>query len=327
MSVSKKRSGTISLVLMLLFAWGGTSLPAFAGSFPEKPVELIITVSAGSAADVFARMLAKASEKPLGQPIVCKNKPGGGHAIAISYVLSQPADGYTIFGQTDTLAFGLATGKLPFKATDLQPIVIATSDPNLLIVNATSPFKTVKDFVSFAKENPGKVKVGGVGANSVFHYLADVMSAKAKIKLKWIPYEGGSKVAMAILGSNVDAAVVSSGNVRNHIRAGKLRALGIFTAERDEYLRDVPTMKELGHDIDNLHWRGILTKKGVPEERLAVLEKAFQEGLKDPLWINYIKKHEQTQNFYGRKEFSKMFMQGVEEAAIWVQAQKSKTKK
>lgn len=322
MAPSKKLLGTISLVLIFVFAWGGTSLPAFAGSFPEKAVELIITVNPGSAADVFARMLAKASEKPLGQPIVCKNKPGGGHAIAISYVLSQPADGYTMFGQTDTLAFGLATGKLPFQAKDLQPIAMVTSDPNLLVVNAKSDIKTLKEFMDYARKNPGKIKMGGVGANSVFHYLSDVLCKKASMKVKWIPYEGGSKVKMAILGSNIDACVISSGNVRTHIRAGKLRTLGIFTEKRDPYLTEIPTFKEMGYDITNIHWRGILTKKGVPDDRLAVIQKAFEEGLKDPVWTNYIKKHEQTQNFVGGKEFSKIFMQGVEEAKEWVASKK-----
>jgi len=322
----KNKGKNLSIVLaiiIVLFTFLGTTNLLCAESFPSKPIELIITVNPGSAADVFARILAKATEDATGSKIVCKNKPGGGHAIAISYVLSQPADGYTIFGQTDTLAFGLATGKLPFTGGDLAPIAMATIDPNLLVVNSESNIYSVDDFIKAAKEKPGKLKVGGVGTHSAFHSLADEIDAQAGTKLTWVPYAGGSKVKMAILGNNIDACIISSGNVRAHIKKGKLRALGIFTTERDQYmLKDVPTFKELGYDIANIHWRGILTKKGVPLERLDKLASMFKQGVQTPRWKEYLAKHEQTGDFRERDEFTNIFLEGVKDAKAWVDQNK-----
>jgi putative tricarboxylic transport membrane protein len=308
------------LVFPIIFFYSANTVRA--EEFPSKPINLIITVSPGSSSDIFARMLAKATEDATGQEFVPKNKPGGGHAIGISYVMSQPADGYTIFSQTDTLAYSLATGKLPFGVDDLQPIVMATTDPNLLVVNSASTIKNIDDFIKVAKEKPGNIKVAVVGSHSSFAYLADQMNSEMDIQLTRVPYAGGSKVRMAILGENVGAAIISSGNVREHLKSGKLRALAIFTAERDEYsLKDVPTFKELGYNIEDVHWRGILTRKDVPKERIEKLVSMFKKGMQTERWKEYLAKHEQTGAFRDTEEFTKIFVKGAESAKAWMDSQ------
>jgi putative tricarboxylic transport membrane protein len=310
----------VAVVVMLSFPFGTTNLFS-ADEFPSKPISLIITVNPGSSSDVFARMLAKATEDATGHKFVCKNKPGGGHAIGISYVLSQPADGHTIFSQTATLAYSLATGKLPFGANDLQPIVMATTDHVLLIVNSESEIQNYEDFIATAKKK--NLKIGMVGNFSNNAMLAEAIETQAGIDITNVPYAGGSKVRMAILGSNVDAAILSSGNIRKHLKKGKLRALATFSAERDQFgLKDIPTLNELGYDIEYVHWRGVLTGKNVPKDRVAKLASMFEQGMQTQRWKDYLAKHEQTGAFRDTKAFTKIFLDGADVAKTWMATKK-----
>lgn len=284
--------------------------------YPIEEINWIIPFSPGSGADTFARALIKVTEKHLGQKIIPINKEGGSSAVGVSYVLSQKADGYTVFSHSNTLPLLIASGQVPFTEKDLKAISQINADYKVLAVNANSDIKTFEDFVTYAKENPGKVKVGGVGTKSWSDVFASKILKGKDLKATYIPYDGGSNVVSSILGENLDAAVFTSSNINAHVEAGEIRILALSLSEREPKLPNVPTFKELGYDsIDNdLLWRGIFGKSGIPEERIKVLNEAFQEALKDPEWLDYMEKEQQMEAYLDSETFQKLVYKEVTEA-------------
>jgi tripartite-type tricarboxylate transporter receptor subunit TctC len=293
----------------------GLGLPAQAQDYPTKPIDLVIPFSPGSGADTFARTLIQAAEPVLGQTVVPVNKAGGGTAIGVAYSLAQPADGYTLFSQSTTLVQGLAAGQWPVKAEDIQPVARINADYKTLVVPKNSPFKTYEEFRDAAKANPGGLKVGGVGAKSWSSAFVNKVSKNDGIEVTYVPYDGGSNVVSAVLGENLDAAVVTSSNVNAQVDSGDLRMLAQSMGERVEDRPDVPTFKELGHaNIDgDVLWRGVFTRAGTPEPVLQKLSDAFAKALEDPKWQDYMKQERQQKAFMPYKEFDAYFRQELAE--------------
>ncbi|MDN5348365.1 MAG: putative tricarboxylic transport rane protein [Clostridia bacterium] len=290
------------------------SAPTAKETFPSKSIQWIVPFSPGSGADIFARTLAKVTEKYIGQNFVCENKPGGSTAVGVSYVLSQPADGYSIFNNSSTLTFLIAAGQAPFTMDDLTGIARINGDPCMLVVNSKSQFKAAQDLVDYAKKNPGKLKMGGMGSGSTHHYVGTRFADLAGFKFTWIPYEGGKDSVVALLGGNIDAIIATTSNVQAQIQSGNLRGLAISMPERSQAYKDVPTFKELGYDVEFMLWRGVFTKKGVPEDRIAALESAFKKALEDPEWKQYMKKFRQESYWAGSKDFTEFCKKQVASA-------------
>lgn len=286
-----------------------------AQEYPEKPINWVIPFSPGSGADTFARTLISAAEDVLKQTIVPVNKEGGGTAIGVAYTLAQPADGYTLFSQSDTVVLGITAGQWPVKAEDVQPVARINADYKTLVVPKNSPLKTYKDFIAAAKANPGGLKVGGVGSKSWSSFFVDKVSKGAGIKVTYVPYDGGSKVVSAVLGENIDAAVVTSSNVSAQVDSGDLRMLALSLGKRAEDRPDVPTFAEEGHaDIDNdVLWRGVFVKTGTPEPVLQKLSDTFEQAIKDPRWEAYMKQQRQQPAFMPYKEFTSYFKSQIAE--------------
>lgn len=286
-----------------------------AQEYPEKPINWVIPFSPGSGADTFARTLISATEDVLKQTIVPVNKEGGGTAIGVAYTLAQPADGYTLFSQSDTVVLGITGGQWPVKADDVQPVARINADYKTLVVPKNSPLKTYKDFVAAAKASPGGLKVGGVGSKSWSSYFVDKVSKGAGIKVTYVPYDGGSNVVSAVLGENIDAAVVTSSNVTAQVDSGDLRMLALSLGKRAEDRPDVPTFVEEGHaDIDNdVLWRGVFVKIGTPEPVLQKLSDALEQAIKDPRWEAYMKQQRQQPAFMPYKEFTSYFKSQIAE--------------
>jgi putative tricarboxylic transport membrane protein len=284
--------------------------------YPSKEVNWIIPFSPGSGADTFARVLIKVTEKHLGQKIIPINKEGGSTAVGVSYVLSQEADGYTLFSQSSTLPLMIASGQVPFSEKDLKAISQINADYKVLAVNAKSDIKTFEDFVNYAKQNPGKVKIGGVGTKSWSDVFASKILKGNDLKATYIPYDGGSNVVAAILGENLDAAVLTSSNINAQVEAGEIRMLAVSLSKRESNNPDVPTFKELGYENieDDLLWRGVFGKAGIPEERVKVLNEAFQKALKDPEWLDYMEKEQQMDAFMESEPFEQLMSKEITEA-------------
>lgn len=288
-----------------------------AQEYPEKPINWVIPFSPGSGADTFARTLISATEDVLKQTIVPVNKEGGGTAIGVAYTLAQPADGYTLFSQSDTVVLGITAGQWPVKAEDVQPVARINADYKTLVVPKNSPLKTYKDFIAAAKANPHGLKVGGVGSKSWSSFFVEKVSKGAGIEVTYVPYDGGSNVVSAVLGENIDAAVVTSSNVTAQVDSGDLRMLALSLGKRAEDRPDVPTFVEEGHaNIDNdILWRGVFVKVGTPEPVLQKLSDALEKATKDPRWETYMKQQRQLPAFMPYEEFSSYFKSQIAEYA------------
>lgn len=313
--VAKKKicsaeSGVV-LLICTLAVWliGFSSIASFvsvarADDYPTKPITWVIPFDPGSGADLFARTLGRATEKILGQNFAFRNKPGASGGIALTYLKSQPADGYTIGSHSSTLLYAIASKSIPYKIDDVAFIARINADPEVLAVPAKSPFKTLDDFIAYAKSHPGQLKVAGVGAFSTGSAVSDLFKEKAGIQYDYIPYRGGSAATVALLGSNVDAGWYTTSNVRNHVKAGKVRLLAIARNTPDPSLKGVPTLKEKGFNVVMILWRGVIARPGIPEGRVHKLEAAFHKALKDPVWIKYMQTKHQMDAYLPSKQFT-----------------------
>lgn len=290
-----------------------TAPAAISQTYPEREIEWIIPFSPGSGADTFARTLIRVTEDVLGVTIVPVNRAGGGTAIGVAAAVARPADGYTVFSQSDTLALGLSTGDWPVTVDDVQAVARINADYKTLIVPAASPFETYEDFIAQARENPGAMRVGGVGSRSWSSFFVNQIVAGADIQVTYVPYDGGSNVVSAILGENIDAAVITSGNINAQVDAGAIRILAQSMSERLPERPDVPTFLEVGQTgiADDVLWRGVFAPAGVPEEILQVLSDAFAQAIEDPRWLEYMAREAQQPAYMEYEEFNASFQEQV----------------
>ncbi|MEL7566835.1 MAG: tripartite tricarboxylate transporter substrate binding protein [Dehalobacterium sp.] len=275
-----------------------------ADDFPAKPVTWVIPFDAGSGADTFARTLGKAAEKNLGRNFVFINKPGGSGGIALSYLETQATDGYTIASHSSSLVYALASGQIPFKVDDIDYLVRINADPEVLAVPSSSSFKSLDDLVAYAKSNPGKMNVGGVGAFSTASVCSDLFKQTAGVDYKYIPFDGGNEATVAVLGANVDAAWLTSNNAAAQVEAGKLRLLATANSTKNEKQPDVPTFKEKGYDFESILWRGVIALPGIPENRIQILQDAFEKALQDPEWLAYMENEGQIDAYLPAADFA-----------------------
>lgn len=280
-------------------------------NFPTKPIEILCQSAAGSPVDVMARQLAKYAEKYLGQPLVVVQKTGGGTANQQVAIKEAPADGYTLGTITPSTVgdwHGALKGKFGFN--DYVYITRVQVDPYIIAVNANSKFKTLKDMVEWAKQNPGKLRAGGFGPKGSGHQVAfDMLAKAAGFSYTWVPYDGGAEAVAALLGgTNIDVCNTNPGNVIEHVKAGKLRVLGVLSDKRIPALPDVPTYAEAGYQVDTswAQWRGIYGKAGIPQEIVNKLSDAFLKAIKEPEFQKYLQDTNQLDGSMGPEEFTKV---------------------
>lgn len=283
-----KKYLALLLACLLVFAVAGCGDKA--EKFPTKPVTLIVPWAAGGGTDAIARGLAKQTEKFLGQTITVNNTTGGGGAVGHGAGLSAKNDGYTVTMITFEL-LSLPPQKLvPFTYKDYDLLMRLNSDPAALTVHADSPHKTVKDFIEFAKANPGKVNVGNSGPASVWHIAAGLLEEKAGIKLNHVPFNGAAPAITDLVGGHIQAVTVSPAEVQSQVKAGKLRMLAVMSDKRDPNFPDVPTFKEAGYDVTFATWRGLAVPKNTPENVKKVLAESFKKGYDTPEFQDFAKK-------------------------------------
>lgn len=319
MTFRTKVSLVIVATLLSLLAVAGcgkeapkTSKEAPADKFPTKPITIITHTNAGSPTDIMARQLAKAAEPILGQPVVVENKPGGSGAIQMAALMAAPADGYTLATCTPT-QIGLMQGELKgkFKVDDFSWICRVQIDPYIFVVRSDSPWKSLKDVVEYARQNPNKLKVGGYGSVGSGHNIAfNIFAQAAGIKAVWVPFEGTNDAVTSLLGGHIDAANSNPDQVRQHVEAGKLRVLGVMADKRLPDMPDVPTYAEAGFPVDTswIQFRGLFGRKDIPEPIQNKLSEAFLQAMKSPQFVEYMKSSQQIDGSMGVKDFT-LFIQ------------------
>ncbi|MFX1678001.1 tripartite tricarboxylate transporter substrate binding protein [Mitsuaria sp. CC2] len=231
-------------------ALAATLLPAvaFAQTYPDRPVRLIVPYAPGGSADIVARLISDEWGKALGRPLVVENKAGAGGNVGVAEVAKSAGDGYTIGLQTVSLAINPAlTPKMPYDTLkDLAPIGMVASSQHVLVVNEQVPAKTVKELVALAKSRPGKLSYASAGTGSTFHMSAELFKAVAGVSIVHIPYRGGGPALSDTIGGQVEMSFPVLSAAQGHVQSGKLRALGVTGPKRSPLMPDVPTIAEAG---------------------------------------------------------------------------------
>ena len=251
--------------------------------YPSKPIKFVVPFAAGGGGDVVARMLAQRLQERINNPIVVENRTGAGGNIGADFVLKSPPDGYTLLNMSSTYPIQAAVSKVPFDPIgDMQPIVMVSRDPVVMIVNVHSPLKNARDLVEAAKRNPDKLTHGSAGVGSIAHLGTEELAHLMGIKLVHVPYKGSSQAFTDVLGGQVDMMLTSATFAAPHIKGGKVRALGIAGTQRMPTLPDVPTFEEQGIAGYNVvDWKAVAGPKGIPPDVVAFLNRELNAVLRE----------------------------------------------
>jgi len=267
----KKLIKTLALTVFATTAAGGTAL---AESYPERPIGVAVSYGAGGATDFQARIvtMVAGNEDILGQPMYIINKPGAGGRVGWNWFASEAeADGYTMsaYNIPHFIAQSIKGG-VKYSAESFEPIANWGEDPAVVVVPKDSPYNTMQELIEYAKANPGKVTTSGAGL-FVGHHIAALQIEKAcECKIAYIPTKGGGAAAMkAVIAGDVVAGINNLSDAYRASQAGNVKVLGVADTKRNEdFLPDVPTLQEVGLDVDNssVNYRGLMVPKGTPQD-------------------------------------------------------------
>jgi tripartite-type tricarboxylate transporter receptor subunit TctC len=279
---------------------------AAAQQFPGgKPIEMTVMFGAGSAADVTARHLAEGMAKHLGAPVPVVNRTGGGGAIGYTHVSQQKPDGHAIIWNSNSISTTYHSGTLQFDYTAFDPVARVSVEIPALAVRNDAPWKTLKDFVEYAKSNPEKVRIGNSGTGSHTHFSASALFATAGATVTHVPFTGGQAV-VNLLGNRIEGTVQLPAALVSHVKAGELRILAVLGSKRDPIFPDVPTAQELGYKVALDMWRGVAVPKGTPRPVIARLQDAVKKTVESPEFETAGKKIGFTPAYLPANDFGKL---------------------
>jgi len=277
------RAATLALATVVGQAGAQTTAPA---AWPTKPVRMIVTFPPGGSADATVRVVAPKLGERLGQQIVIDNRPGAGGNIGLQALAKAEPDGYTLgVGAAGGLAANAALyAKMPFDAQkDFVPISLLAHIPFVLVVNASSPIRSVADLLAQAKAEPGKIAVGHGGNGTAMHLSVQLLKLLAQVDLTEVAYKGSGPVALDVIGGQVPAGMLDLPSVLQQVKAGKVRALAVTGATRLPQLPDVPTLAEAGvKGYESTGWFGVVAPAATPPAIVARLQNEMQAVLSDP---------------------------------------------
>lgn len=249
--------------------------------YPNRPIEITVPFGAGNAADVTARHLADGMSKRLGVAVTVMNRPGGGGSITFTHVSQQAPDGYSLGYITNTISTNYYSGILPFDYTVFEPIARVTVETPVLVVRTVSPWKTVAEMVSAAKESPGTFRIGNSGAGTHTHLSASALFLGAGAKVIDVPF-GDGKATANLLGERLEGVVQLPPALIGHVKSGDLKVLAVLGAKRDRTFPNAPTATEAGFPVALDLWRAMVAPKGTPPEAIKKLEAAIEQTVASP---------------------------------------------
>jgi len=255
----------LGLIVLSTIAVASASAQEDPSKYPSRPIHIIVGFTPGGGNDIIARIVGQKLSESFGQPVIIENKPGGGAIVATEYVAKSPPDGYTLLvGASGAMAINPAVyAKLPYDSVrDFVAVSELGSFPLILIVNASSPIKSVAELVAYTKANPDKANYSS--SSAAFQLVTEQFKQKTGAPMQVIPYKGASDSVMAVISGQVTATIADAGPVSSQVQGGQARALAVAAAKRMEDFPDVPTMKEAGADLDAVLWSGIFTPRDTP---------------------------------------------------------------
>ncbi len=262
-----------------------SAVSAMAQAWPSKPISLVVPFPPGGTTDVLARALGEKLTQSLGQTVIVENKPGAGATLGADYVAKSKPDGYTLLvGAVHHTIASSVYKKLPYDfQKDLAPITTIALVPNVLVVNAGTPVKTVADLVKLAKAEPGKLTYGSNGNGTAQHLIGTQFQNLTGTEINHIPYKGSGPLASDLIGGQITMSFDTITPVLPHIKAGKLRPLAVTTAKRSAALPDVPTLEEAGLKGFNIGtWFGVLAPAATPKDIVARLNTEMVKVIQSP---------------------------------------------
>lgn len=280
--------------------------------YPSRPITIVAPFPPGGVVDLTARPLAAALERILKQPVVINNKGGAAGAVGRQSVAIAKPDGYTLMVDLVSISTVPAVDELfgrhpAYSLDQFVGIARLTNDLPLLVVNAQNPWKTMPELVAELKKRPGEVTYASSGPYGASHVPMEWFLQTAGLKMRHLPTTGGGPAMTAVLGNHAQMWVSPTGIAAPHIKSGKLGALATFSATRHPRFPDVPTMKELGYDIEYYFWTGLFAPKNVPPAVVKTLRDAVRHAVQDPEFKNTLDKADTEVAYLDADEFKKFW--------------------
>lgn len=254
------------------------------GGYPARPIRLIVPFPAGGATDLFARTLSQKMGEKLGTTLVIDNKPGAGGAIGSDMAAKAPPDGYTLLlATTSTHSIGPFISKVPYDTVrDFTPIAHVGDAPSIMLVPNSSPAKTVREWIDYAKKNPGKLNYASSGNGTIVQLTAELFKSQADVFVTHIPYKGTALAIPDLISGKVDVLFDSLPTGMPHVRDGRLRALGVTTLKRSPLAPELPPIADTLPGFESNTWFGLYGPKGLPSDMVARINTAANQALADP---------------------------------------------
>ncbi len=271
--------------------------------YPSREIKLIVQAAPGGISDAVSRVIATLMEKELGAPVVCENRPGAAGALAFSYVVRRPPDGYTIGHGPVEIAMVRALGFADVGPQKMDLLCLVSKTQPALAVHPSSPWRTLAEFTQAARARPGHFVVANSGTGSIWHVNALLMERAAGVKLVHCPFAGSAGAITNLLGRHVDAAVAGVGELVSHVRAGGLRVISVFDQTRSALFPDVLSVKEEGFDFGASAWSGFYAPKGLPEPVAVRLVDAMRKAFHSAEFQKLCEERGMTPLFLDRSAF------------------------
>lgn len=270
---SHKVWAVVSALFVLLFTCNG----AFAQAFPSRPVRIVVPFAPGGGADIYARMLAQAMSSQLGQSVVVENDGGGAGMIALEKVSRAPKDGHTLLLTTSTAISAVPNlyKKLPYKVEDFTPVALIGKFPFHVFVHPSVPVRDMREFVAYAKANPGKLSYATAGRGSIPHLVGEMVKGSLGLDMLDVAYKGSGPAVSDLVAGHVQVFMDVASPALTHALAGKLKVLAVMDEKRVPQIPDVPTMDELGYPgLVGYNRYSLLAPAGTPRPVIELLNKA-----------------------------------------------------
>jgi tripartite-type tricarboxylate transporter receptor subunit TctC len=279
-----------ALAGLLLAGAAAFACAATAAPYPDRPIRLVVPQAPGSATDTVARILAPEMSRPLGQPVVVENRPGGALTIGIDAVAKSAPDGYTIgMGPIGALAITRhMVAKLPYDIErDLQPVALVARAHMMLAVSPSLPVNSVRELIDYAKKNPGKLVNASSSNGSPGHVAGEMFKVMTGTDIVHAPYKGGAMAINDLIAGHVQVIFESLNTIATYARSGKVRALAVSGARRSPGFPELPTIAEAGvPGYEASTWTGIIAPAGLPPAVLAKLNAAVNEAIRSPVFMD-----------------------------------------
>jgi tripartite-type tricarboxylate transporter receptor subunit TctC len=298
----------IVTLVTLTLGWPAPG-PRAQGRYPTRPIELIIPFPPGGPADTAARIIQPPLSAALGVPVVLINKPGGGGALGGDYVAKAKPDGYTVFAATNapiTIAPAIQPD-ISYRPSDFAAVGSSMADLGVIVARAGSPWKTLEEFVDYAKKNPGKLSYGSPGLGTVSFFMVELFKVSYGLDVTHVPFQGGGPVKNAIMGGHVTIASSGLNSLAPLIKSGDLIPLVTSASQRVTGFADVPTLAEKGFPEASLNiWMALFVPAKTPPDIVDTLAQALEKTMKTPSVVAAVEKAGMVVDFRGPAATAKL---------------------